>query len=347
MPQLTLPLRADETTKVLLKGLSSRRMKDVLEKRFGLKGGKRKTLEAVGKEYKITRERVRQIEAEALRHVHKSEALQAVSPVLKAIADHVHLSGDVIAARHLYQQLSSPAAIPHVAFLLNVGKEFLELPESDEFCQRWTVNKSRAEEAEKGIKLSLHALKEKGIPISQNELHALVHENIRSIRGESVSENAVESYVASCKLIKKNPYGEYGLATWPTVSPRGVKDKAYLVLAKSGSPMHFREVAQAINKMNWTKKRAHPQTVHNELIKDPRFVLVGRGLYGLKSWGYEAGTVRDVLVSVLKKAGRPLRKSEVIEQVLEKRFVKPPTVVLNLQDKSLFKKVDGDRYTLV
>lgn len=347
MPQLTLPMRADEATKIVLKGLSSRRMKDVLEKRYGLKGGKRKTLEAIGKEYKITRERVRQIETEALKQVTKSEVLGSIGPVFEAMAGHIRSHGNVMAENHLCQNLPSSGTFPHVVFLLNVGKSFVNLAESDEFYHRWAIDKDSAGEAEKGIKLALQALKEKGTPVSQSELYALVSENVRSIRGESISENVIEAYLASSKLVKKNPYGEYGLISWPTISPRGVKDKAYLVLTKSGSPMHFREVAQAINKMNWAKKKAHPQTVHNELIKDPRFVLVGRGLYALKSWGYEAGTVRDILVSVLKKAGKPLRKTEVIEQVLEKRFVKPPTVMLNLQDKSLFKKVDGDYYTLV
>ena len=45
----------------------SPREKKVLIMRFGLDDGKPKTLEEVGKEFKVTRERIRQIEAKAIR----------------------------------------------------------------------------------------------------------------------------------------------------------------------------------------------------------------------------------------------------------------------------------------
>ena len=39
----------------------------MLRLRFGLEDGRARTLEEVGKEFKVTRERIRQIEAKALR----------------------------------------------------------------------------------------------------------------------------------------------------------------------------------------------------------------------------------------------------------------------------------------
>ena len=50
----------------MLKTLTPREEK-VLKLRFGLEDGNPKTLEEVGKEFNVTRERIRQIEAKALR----------------------------------------------------------------------------------------------------------------------------------------------------------------------------------------------------------------------------------------------------------------------------------------
>ncbi len=346
MVQLQLSTQPEEATKNLLKKLTSRRMRDVLEKRFGLKGGHKKTLEGIGQEYKITRERVRQIETDALRHLGRPENIQEVEPVLKNLEGHFKEHGEVLAEPHIFTSLVNARQIPHVTFLLHVGKAFSAHPETVSFHRRWTTNKNAVISASKVIDAVVADLDEAGHPVSLEELNDLIDRKATAV-GVNLSPKVRDALLAASKLIRQNPYGEYGLISWATINPRGVKDKAYLVLAKSGKPMHFREVAGAINSASWTKRKAHPQTVHNELIKDSRFVLVGRGLYALNEWGYQPGTVRDVLVSVFKEAGKPLIKDEVIQLVLEKRMVKPPTILLNLQNKSYFKRTEGGKYTLV
>ncbi len=346
MTKLNLPIGLEEATKILLKKLPTRRMKDVVEKRYGLKGGKKKTLEAIGKEYKITRERVRQIEADAMKHLSREEHLREIEPTLQVLQAHFRNYGGVLAGHHFFATLPSPRTYPHATILLTVSNYFTELPETNDFHRRWAIDKKSADLAEKIILNSNDRLAQIGHPLPAEELRAIVAEHSGEVLQKELSQEVRDAYLASSKKIRQNPYGEWGLSSWPTINPRGVKDKAYLVLAKSEKPMHFREVALAINTLGGNKRKAHPQTVHNELIKDNRFVLVGRGLYALKEWGYEPGTVQDILVSIFKKAGKPLSKKEIIKMVLEKRFVKPPTILLNLQDRSLFRRVDSN-YTLV
>jgi len=155
------------------------------------------------------------------------------------------------------------------------------------------------------------------------------------------------SYIGLCREISKNPFDEWGLIDSPEVSPKGVKDKSYLIFKQEKKPLHFTQVAELINQTAFGGRQAHFQTVHNELIKDPRFVLVGRGTYALADWGYEPGTVRDVLVSVLKNAKGGLNKEEIIKIVQAKRLVKENTILLNLQNKKVFKKIDNERFTLL
>ena len=121
-----------------------------------------------------------------------------------------------------------------------------------------------------------------------------------------------------------------------------MRDYAFLVIRRHGNPMHFTEVARAIEKT--FSKQAHTATCHNELIKDPRFVLVGRGLYALHDWGYTSGVVRDVIREVLKKHG-PLTKDEITDRVLKERYVKQNTILVNLQNGKHFKKDKSGRYS--
>ena len=61
-----------------LQSLTEREQK-VIRLRFGLEDGKARTLEEVGQEFSVTRERIRQIEAKALRklrHPQRSKKLK-------------------------------------------------------------------------------------------------------------------------------------------------------------------------------------------------------------------------------------------------------------------------------
>jgi len=120
-----------------------------------------------------------------------------------------------------------------------------------------------------------------------------------------------------------------------------------LVLKREGKPMHFTEIAKLIGKLPSVSRDILPESVHNEVIRNNRFVLVGRGIYALKKWGYESGTVKEIIVNILKKSKKSLSKEEVIEKVLEQRQVKESTVALNLQNKKLFEKDKKGKYSLL
>lgn len=163
---------------------------------------------------------------------------------------------------------------------------------------------------------------------------------------EKINNNKpVYSILKTLKQLEQNKFGYWGIYDWREVRPKTINDKIYLVLKNNGKPMHFEEIAKRINEIGFDSKKANAATVHNELILDKKYILVGRGLYGLHDWGYKEGTVADVIIEVLQEAGKPLNKEEIISKVLNKRFVKKATIILALMNKDKFNKID-DKYEL-
>ncbi len=331
------------------------RPQDVIIKRFGLVDGVRRTLESIGREEGITRERVRQIEADGFRHLRAKKVEDRLRPYLDRLHKYIAERGHVVRESQIFRDLGhefeprftgNEEYHPTIYFLLSYGEPFTRVSESPKFHAAWAIDRGRHEKAQLALEKLVKDLEAKKYPHTEEELTASLRTVCTEVFGESVPTEACRAYIGISRDILKSPFGHYGLRQWAEINPRGVRDKAYLVLQRAAKPLHFREVTEEINKTGFAKRTAHPQTVHNELIKDPRFILVGRGKYALRDWGYEPGTVRDVLIRILKDAPRPLTRDEVIAKVLEQRFVKPNTVVLNLQNKNYFRRDEGGRYTV-
>ena len=166
-------------------------------------------------------------------------------------------------------------------------------------------------------------------------------DELKEVNGAYKNEEVLKRWLELSKTIGRNPLAEWGKVTTPAIRTKGVRDYAYLAIKRHGKPMHFSEVAEAIGSL--FSKKAHIATTHNELIKDPRFVLVGRGLYALSEWGYAPGVVRDVIREVLSGQG-PMKKDEVVKHVKKARFVKDNTILVNLNDTRYFKRLKDGRY---
>ncbi|MBI1956871.1 MAG: hypothetical protein HYS44_00200 [Candidatus Niyogibacteria bacterium] len=327
-------------TASILKKLSGR-SRDIIERRFGIGArARRQTLESIGRPYKITRERVRQIEAVTLGKIRESAAFALADPVIDTFRKEIERKGGVWKEDGLLSECSSDSAVQNSArFLLTLSPSFLRVGADDHCHHHWTTDGAISKKAREALRDFSGTLGEK--LMSENELADRFGEHVRATVSRSISRDALFSWLDISKSIRRNPFGEWGHASSPLVHPRGMRDYAYLVLKKHGSPLHFREVAKAIETM--IGRPAHVQTVHNELIKDERFILVGRGLYALSNWGYQPGIVRDIITVVLKTQG-PLGRDELVKRVQKERHVKENTILINLQNKQYFKKLSDGRY---
>ncbi|HOX41123.1 MAG TPA: HTH domain-containing protein [bacterium] len=317
--------------------------KIVILGRFGIDSN-RKTLSSIGRELKLSRERIRQIEKEGLRRVAKS-VFESQPELVVSIVKKFEELGGVTNHNMIGEKFLNPTKATdknefnslHLIFV--IMPELAKIEKTKDLEAGWILTSIPKDAAVKIINdWVLHLEKTK----RPEKLEILVeaHPEHKSHHFTFLSELPH----VSKKLIKTDD-GLVGLATWPEVNPRNVRDKIYYALKKSGKPMHFDEIAHKISDEKFDSKRVVKATVHNELIADERFVLIGRGIYALKEWGYSQGTVADIIKSVLKDKRQGLTVSEIVEYVLKQRVVKKNTILINLQTKPFFKKI-GNRYAL-
>lgn len=340
---MQLPIEPEKATALLLIELP-KRSNSILEKRFGLaKGGKRFTLDAIGKTYGITRERVRQIEQDSMARLRRGAAYKKLEPAFQAFRGYIEEKGGAVAEATLMADFgaATPMVNP-VRFLLTLANPFHYAPQDEHFYARWSTAKPVLQNIERTVSAMVDTLKRAEKVFTREDIISMLAKKSGEYVAGPVNTDVLTSYLGLSKRVSSNTFGQWGHADLPLINPRGVRDMAYLVFQKHGKPLHFSKVAGLVS-TQIAKRNVHVQTVHNELIKDNRFVLIGRGTYGLAEWGFEPGTVRDVALHIL--ADGPLSREEVARLVLERRQVKENTVFINLQNRSYFKKLPDGRYT--
>lgn len=339
--KIDLSFKPKDATKRLLSVLA-KRAQDVIISRYGL-GSKanRLTLDAIGKKYGITRERVRQIENHSLAAIRKSKVYKELEGNFAELKALIVELGGIVSEKDLLAHLSKdPGAQNHFHFLLVIGEDFKREKEDDEFKHRWHVDAELSKKIEGALRKLYTKLSDDEL-VFEGDLIDDFLEEVRDLNDKYKNEEVIKRWLSISHKIGKNPLGEWGKASSPNVNAKGMRDYAFLVIRKHGSPIHFKEVAKAIGQ--YFDKKAHVATTHNELIKDPRFVLVGRGLYALAEWGYMSGVVKDVIKKIIEKEG-PLTKEKIVEKVLKERYVKENTILVNLQNPKYFKKDKDSKY---
>ncbi len=322
------------------------RSRAIFSLRFGLDEGTEKTLEEIGKTYSITRERVRQVVDVMLKKM-KTELKEAKNePVIVKVKTLLEESAGVMTLDAIVKQLAKDDLKEGKALLalLSVMPGLDYVKESDHEKAAVALHDFDRKAWQGVVESVASALKSEDNAMDFQGLYTLFTKT--HPQGGNVSEMKLKCWLSPSKKIEENVFGQYGLCTWETIRPRGTRERAHLILKVFGKPLHFREIAKLIDEHGLYKpgKKTHPQTVHNELIKDRRFVLVGRGTYALSDWGYTKGTVRQVLANILKEKSEPMSREELLKAVMKVRQVKKSTVIINLN--TFFTKVGKNIYTL-
>jgi hypothetical protein len=339
--EVTTQLNVEDAVNDILQTIDREREREIVARRYGL-FDRRETLEQIGELLNITRERVRQLEKAVVLKLRQAaiKDLPHIKTIEQGIIEHLEKVGNMAKISDITQALTGSANKldqARLAFVADLSPNLVVIDDSDTFHHSVGIKKVHDDKSiREHIENIIAAIKKIGQPTDATE--------IRKHTGHESDKHVSALAAISKQLAHLN--NRWGLTKWPLVNPKNIRDKIYVVLKEHGKPMHFSEISQEIRKSVFKRKDVTTQAIHNELIKDKRFVLIGRGIYALDEWGYQKGTVADIIVDVLKKAGEPLHRDEIVKRVLASRQVKETTILLNLQGKSQFKRVAKATYTL-
>ncbi len=332
---------------------------DIIKKRFGI-GFDKETLEEIGKKYGVTRERVRQIESVIIKKIDNIQKQNSkLSSLKKEILALIEEYGGIVEENFLLDNffigLNNKEKDITRFILGRLFDDYLDIFKDKKtksiIYKSKSLNLENFDFVKKNIEEIMNNIKE---PLSFDEIvEKLNLSGVFNKTEEILSNLYKKSKTDNFKLFQNtiysalhvmnntdfNVFQKWGIKNWKTINPKRMSDKIYLVLSKEGKPIHFKKITELINSYNFDSKKAKDVTVHNELIMDSRYVLVGRGIYALKEWGYKNGAVSDIIEDILKKSKKTLSKNEIIEKVREQRFVKDSTIYLALTNSPKFKRV--------
>lgn len=325
----------------ILANIDQEREREIITRRFGLYD-RRETLEQIGELLGITRERVRQLEKAILIRLkmaaenNKIPSITSIEKVLiRSLTDLGRTAKVQDLTDSLLNKVSDQRERAHVAFIAELSPNLTLIDENDTYFLSVGIREYGDEKKIKSqVDSIVSTIKKHGEPLTIEELHnKMSFEHPNYVRG-----------LASVSKLLAHLKDTWGLLKWPTVNPKNIRDKIFVILVENGNPMHFSEIASSIKDSSFKRKDVTTQAIHNELIKDSRFVLIGRGIYALSSWGFNRGTVSDIIADVLKNSKEPLHRDEIVKRVLASRQVKETTILLNLQSKPQFKRVAKATY---
>jgi len=337
----TLDLKAGVND--ILAIIEQEREREIITRRFGLYD-RRETLEQIGELLGITRERVRQLEKAILirlKIASEEGKIGSIVTLEKTFVRELTEMGRAARVQDLTDKLlgrtTDQKERSHVAFIAELAPGLTVVGENDDYFLSVAIREYGDEKKIKSeVDEIVKTVKQNGEPLTIEQLHEkLSYEHPSHVRA-----------LASISKLLAHLKDSWGLVKWPTVNPKNIRDKIYVILADNGKPMHFSEISNSIKDSSFKRKDVTTQAIHNELIKDKRFVLIGRGIYALDSWGFSKGTVSDIISDILRKSDAPLHRDEIVRRVLKSRQVKETTILLNLQSKPQFKRVAKATYQL-
>lgn len=332
----------EEVVRELLMVLSDKE-RAVIIKRFSLDNKPKQTLESIGRSFSVTRERIRQIESSALKKLQRNAGNSKIRKISQSISTILSEHGGLCREKQIITEIlaklhgpNSPINGHIVRLALSITPGVLRSDSPKAYHRFWHhKDMTTMAEIKKIAKASYQITSKRGDVIAAPEL---VEKAASQLNMTAKDFEKIMSVIEVDMRFRKVNKNQWGLQEWRHINPKSIHDKALIIMRREKRPLHFIEIANAISEYGFDNRPVTVQAVHNDLIRYPEFVLVGRGMYALREWGYNPGTVADVIAAILQEKG-PLSKKEIVQKVQEQRDVKIGTISLNLQKERAFIRV--------
>lgn len=339
-----------QTLDKILANLDSRE-RDIILRRYGLKG-ETESLHDIASNYNVTRERIRQIQQRA---VHK------IKPLIDGDEDINNFFDQV-------KQFLKPIGVrPEKSFFKLIVQNF-KLEEKDLrivkffsiFSRQIVFQKAneifddfyaKDEEPHKIIRHSLKRIYfyflENKEPIPEEEVIKIILKEIKVHLKNRPEKEDLLDLLRILRDIGRNPFNLWGLRNHRFIEPKCLKDKIYLILKIENRPLHFIEIykklksVQTIEDLSLTwLKDYNINSLRNELIRHSEFVWVGKGIYGLKEWGLIPGTVKELIIQILKEK-RKISKEKLWQIISSQKQIQKSSFHIYLKQMKNIKEVNG------
>lgn len=333
----------------LIERAGDTRSMDILKRRFGLSNGERETLEEIGRDYGVTRERIRQIQKKALRKIQhpSTRSREAITVLVTKMLEENNI---VIS--------DSEADILVGKFFNNYefdGSSFLDLLSELNWIQRNEIGDvSFYTTGKMNPSISIFMkdvyiqLKSSGKSLSIDEISKLlITLNCKYSEWRNF-EILIERLCNLDPRIEERTPGKFTLYSHHSKTD----DWAFLireVLEKEDTPLHFTEIADNVNDAlsNFNNKHIDVRRVHSILIERDEFSHSGvKGTYGLTEWGFRKETTAELIKECIKKAGFPLHWKQIFNYVSKYKDTKHANILAILNNKDIFTKLGRGTFGL-
>lgn len=334
----------------LIERCGNDRAKELIKRRYGLMNGERQTLEEIGESYRVTRERIRQIQEKSLKRM-RHPATTVKKPLTGLIEDIILRNGGIISADEA--DVEVPKALGGV---IEDGSSLLDL-----LCDLGWIQTCRIGDIPiYSLKLdgvSLLKLTERIILLIKKEdlgldVDSIIRKNsmFRKIKDERFNPTHFvlrycrtdprleEISVNSEVIFRHYTSGHFATKSWVALMRR--------VLEEQQMPLHFTEITDKVNDLlSGSERQLDVRRAHSILIEDKAFAHSGvNGTYGLTSWGLRKELIPELIEECLKKAGFPLHWKQIFNYVSKYKNTRSANITSCLENNRSFKRVSSGIY---